>query len=149
MNNQTYYLEQKAKATAIATRLKRFSRLFIIAEIALFALIIGSLAIAFMTTWTLLGSILAVISFIAYVFTRSFDNKNTRNIKQTEQLIAVYTHELDAINGNYSAFDSGQDFIDYQHPFTYDLDVFGQNSLFARLNRTVTTGGRVQLSRNL
>lgn len=62
MNNQTYYLEQKAKATAIATRLKRFSRLFIIAEIALFALIIGSLAIAFMTTWTLLGSILAVIS---------------------------------------------------------------------------------------
>ena len=149
MNNQTYYLEQKAKATAIATRLKRFSRLFIIAEIALFALIIGALAIAFMTTWTLLGSILAVISFIAYVFTRSFDNKNTRNIKQTEQLIAVYTHELEAISGDYSAFDSGQDFIDYQHPFTYDLDVFGQNSLFARLNRTVTTGGRVQLSRNL
>lgn len=149
MNNQTYYLEQKAKATAIATRLKRFSRLFIIAEIALFALIIGSLAIAFMTTWTLLGSILAVISFIAYVFTRSFDNKNTRNIKQTEQLIAVYSHELEAISGDYSAFDSGQDFIDYQHPFTYDLDVFGQNSLFARLNRTVTTGGRVQLSRNL
>ena len=39
--------------------------------------------------------------------------------------------------------------MDYHHPFTFDLDVFGQNSLFARLNRTVTTGGKALLARNL
>ena len=135
--------------TAVISRLKRYNRYFIVGEIALFMLIVASVAVFAMTAWSKSGLLMAVVCLSAYLFTRFFDNKNASTIKQTEQLLAVYTHELEAIEGNYSAFDSGQDFIDYHHPFTFDLDVFGQNSLFARLNRTVTTGGKALLARNL
>ena len=136
MKNQRHYLEQQVKMTAAIGRLKRHNRYFIMGEIALFMLIIASIGVFAMTAWSKSGLLMAVVCLSAYLFTRFFDNKNASNIKQTEQLLAVYTHELEAIEGNYSAFDSGQEFVDYRHPFTFDLDIFGQNSLFARLNRT-------------
>ena len=40
-----------------------------------------------------------------------------------------------------SCFDAGEKYIDPRHPFTFDMDIFGAESLFNRINRTVTTGG--------
>ena len=45
MENQKHYLEQKAKMTAVISRLKRYNRYFIVGEIALFMLIVASVAI--------------------------------------------------------------------------------------------------------
>lgn len=53
----------------------------------------------------------------------------------------MYEKELSYLRGDYSCFGSGSRYIDSSHAFTYDMDVFGRDSLFNRINRTVTTGG--------
>ncbi|MDN3689588.1 MutS-related protein [Cyclobacterium jeungdonense] len=45
-----------------------------------------------------------------------------------------------------SGFDPGADFIDPNHPFSSDLDLFGEHSLFQLLNHTVSNGGRSKLA---
>lgn len=45
-----------------------------------------------------------------------------------------------------SGFEDGSQFVDEQHPFTGDLDVFGHASLYAHMNRTGTLLGAKELS---
>jgi DNA mismatch repair ATPase MutS len=53
-----------------------------------------------------------------------------------------FINEFEALNGNYTSYDSAPEMINKNHPFSNDLDVFGENSLFQRINRTVTIGGK-------
>lgn len=130
-------------------RLKRRNRVFILTEILFFCLFIGGLA-AYVGTplgWTAL--LLSGLSLACYVIARLLDGRNARRIAYSENLQHVYQHELEALQGDYSHFDDGRDFVDYHHPFTFDLDVFGPRSLYARMNRSVTSGGRRLLASHL
>lgn len=64
-------------------------------------------------------------------------------------LEAINRDELAALSRNYSAFNSGADFIDSHHDFSFDLDLYGEGSLFQFLNRTATENGRKKLSKVL
>lgn len=62
-----------------------------------------------------------------------------------ERIIKLCENELNALNYDFSAFDGGTDQVDAQHLFSLDLDLFGENSLFQSINRTVTQMGREEL----
>ena len=64
-----------------------------------------------------------------------------------EASIRHYRAELASLINDYSAFDGGKEWIDASHPFSLDLDVFGEHSLFQCLNRTCTPFGKETLSR--
>jgi DNA mismatch repair ATPase MutS len=51
--------------------------------------------------------------------------------------------------GNYTCFADGSEYIDPKHPFTFDMDIFGPQSLYQRINRTVTKGGADKLAEDL
>ncbi len=132
------------KATALASRiivLKGQGHLFMTGEIAFFLLAIGFVVLFTLmdgASWTLL---LAVLSMGAYIAIRHFDVRNSEKIESLERLRLVYDHELRGLQGDFSGFDKGDPYKDEHHPFSFDLDIFGQESLFHRINRTVTTGG--------
>lgn len=42
--------------------------------------------------------------------------------------------------------DKGEEFIDKRHPFSNDLDLFGEHSLFQLINHTVNGGGKKKLA---
>lgn len=132
------------KATAIASRitaLKGLSRLFVTGEIASFLMAIGFVVLYTLidgASWTL---VLAALSLGAYIVIRHFDVKNSNQIESLRRLKLVYDHELKGLQGDFSGFDEGDQYKDEHHPFSFDLDIFGKNSLFHRINRTVTTGG--------
>ncbi|WP_097027509.1 MutS family DNA mismatch repair protein [Clostridium peptidivorans] len=42
--------------------------------------------------------------------------------------------------------DKGEEFINTEHPYTYDLDIFGKSSLFQKINETNTFLGRKRLA---
>ena len=63
-----------------------------------------------------------------------------------ETSIRHFQAELASLNHDHSAFDSGKEYIDASHPFSLDLDVFGEHSLFQFLNRTCTPFGKETLS---
>ncbi|HFC01287.1 MAG TPA: hypothetical protein ENJ53_10825 [Phaeodactylibacter sp.] len=64
-------------------------------------------------------------------------------------LSKINLQELDTLNGNYSAFDSGDEFINPDHPYTVDLDIFGKHSFYQFSNRTSTAIGQIRLAEYL
>lgn len=54
---------------------------------------------------------------------------------------------LKRINGEWAQFsDIGEEFENQEHNYTYDLDIFGKNSLFQMINMTSTYSGRHKLA---
>ena len=62
-----------------------------------------------------------------------------------ESLIRLFESELKALDYDLSAFDGASEHIDARHAFSMDLDIFGDNSLFQLVNRTVTKMGKETL----
>lgn len=60
--------------------------------------------------------------------------------------ITINEQELRAIQYDFSDFDSGKEYIDPAHLYTFDLDVFGEHSLFQSINRTSTPVGKQHLA---
>ncbi|WP_066219302.1 MutS-related protein [Formosa haliotis] len=54
--------------------------------------------------------------------------------------------EILRLNNELEAFDSGEKFINPNHPYSSDLDIFGQHSIFQLVNRTTTESGEIRLS---
>lgn len=63
-----------------------------------------------------------------------------------QKLIEINENELAAIDYRTDCFDGGKDFQDPSHAYSYDLDLFGERSLFQYTNRTSTYFGRKRLA---
>ena len=61
----------------------------------------------------------------------------------------VTDNELQALQGNNSAFADGTTYTDVAHQYTYDLDIFGKGSVYQSVCRAVTVGGAVLLAGRL
>ncbi|MDR0713745.1 MAG: hypothetical protein LBF89_05750 [Bacteroidales bacterium] len=61
--------------------------------------------------------------------------------KEAERLKSVNRWELNSLNGDDSAFPSGERYMDAAHPYTSDLDIFGAHSVFRHVNRTTSPSG--------
>lgn len=58
----------------------------------------------------------------------------------------ISKNELRALGGDLSPFEDGSEWIDQEHDFSNDIDLFGGDSLFRFLNRTVTGYGKAILA---
>jgi len=84
--------------------------------------------------------IFSVIILFLYLLKKYTDH--TRKKEFYGNLAKINREEADALAGNYSHFEAGNDYINPSHDFSYDVDLFGKSSLFQYLNRTVTGYGR-------
>lgn len=82
----------------------------------------------------------ALLIFFLYLLKLYSDHSNRK--EYFANLSLINKREADALSGDYSQFDPGEVYIDNDHDFTRDVDIFGQDSLFQFLNRTVTGYGR-------
>lgn len=70
--------------------------------------------------------------------------------KQVNQaLFDINENEISYLESNKIPFENGQEFNDFHHPYAYDLDIFGEHSLFQNLNRTATFIGKKTLAHQL
>lgn len=60
--------------------------------------------------------------------------------------IEINNQEIRAIRYDFSDFDGGKEYMDSSHLYTFDLDVFGEHSLFQYINRSSTPIGKQQLA---
>ncbi len=137
----SFYHRRVAHYAALAERLRKRNKLFMLSSFLSFMLIpacIGFYASADKGQLWLMAGLLA---FLLYLAIRYLDNKNGKQIEHAENLLSVYEKEEAYQQNNFSRFGSGEQYIDPRHAFTYDLDIFGSGSLFQRMNRTITTGG--------
>lgn len=63
-----------------------------------------------------------------------------------KELIVINEKELKATQGDLNSFPTGLEYVETEHPYTHDLDIFGHHSLFQHVNRTCTAIGRNKLA---
>ena len=148
-NLNKLYKEQIAALAQSIGSLRAKSRVFVMAEVLSFAVSIGFVVLFTVlddASWTL-GVALCVL--FLYFYIRNLDTKNDRKIAEALALKLVYEKEVAYQTGDYTKFDAGERYLQPTHPFTFDLDVFGQGSLFQRINRTISSGGSDYLAESL
>lgn len=91
----------------------------------------------------LLASLLAFVALVR-THTRLFREKVIK-----ENLLKTNNAEIAAMKGDFSAQPFGTEFINTRHQYSYDLDVFGEGSLFQFINRASTFSGKQALANRL
>ena len=150
MNIKENYQQYVSRYASEVAALKRKNTGFITGELLAFGGILAFLICYFAldgdTQNYLMG---AVLCLIAYLGIRRIDDKNKEKIEHLSALLKVYQDEIKALEGDFSPFETGDSYQNPQHPYSFDLDVFGKSSLFNRICRTITSGGSEALARNL
>lgn len=109
---------------------------------------IAAIILAFYLLWqagiafVILAAVILLIVFARLVYA---DIRNHEKIHFTKTLIRLYQDEIAALKGAFP-FDDGKDFIQKEHLYTSDLDIFGERSLFQYLNRTSSDAGAENLA---
>ncbi|QEC51748.1 MutS-like protein [Anseongella ginsenosidimutans] len=65
------------------------------------------------------------------------------------RLKIINEKEAAALNGQRDVFPEGNAYANAAHPYTYDLDIFGKNSIFQLVNRTACLSGEALLAGTL
>ncbi len=84
------------------------------------------------------------VSVFLFLLKKSLKHSNLKKFYQS--LLDLNRGELKGLEGEYSAFEDGFEFSDHTHPFLYDLDIFGYESVFQSLNRSFTRNGKKVLA---
>lgn len=143
------YLDRTETLSRQLLQCKKRGRLLVVAQLVFFILALLSV-VAFTTLsgggWWLL---LTLLLLLLYGVARRMDVANSDKTEQVANLRQAYQHEVAYLQGDFSVFEDGSAYLDAHHPYSFDLDVFGPQSLFQRINRTITTGGSDWLARQL
>jgi hypothetical protein len=135
-------LEYQAALTEAEKELKNLSTLRLLAFLGSFALIIF-LANARLAplVWLLVPICMLGFGLLIRDYNKlSYQKTNITFLKEiNEQEVLRQQNKL-------SGFPSGQAFIDRNHPYAADLDMFGPHSLFQLINRATTESGQALLA---
>jgi hypothetical protein len=88
----------------------------------------------------------SVVAFACFLFAGWYDSYLKKEIKRLSHLITINEQEIKVIGGDWSGNDPGTGFINPDHPYSHDLDIFGIGSLFQYVNRSSTVFGRERLA---
>jgi hypothetical protein len=112
----------------------------------LIAALISWFAYSYLTNGSLVYLGVGVLSILLFIGLSVVDSRIVDRIEETEALILCNRIEIDYLNNDFTKLDNGDRYINPEHNYSFDLDIFGHNSLFQSINRTVTPGGSDMLS---
>ena len=137
-----------SKYTAKANLLTRQLRWFSFFRLLFFC---GFIYLGFKSIQTgdrilIIATIASLIIFLLFI--RVYD-KLQSSASFYKELAKLNSNEIDFLNGRPSVYPDGNEYTDPHHPYSYDLDLFGEGGLFAWLNRTNTAFGKEALAQSL
>jgi hypothetical protein len=114
------------------------------------ALVLSVIALIY-TVWSSTAATVAVLTsgIVLFLFLLKYHGKLYRQKHYAETKCRYLLNELKGIEYDFSAFDGAGDKEDAGHRFASDLDLFGENSFFQSINRTVTSFGTNTLADTL
>lgn len=86
------------------------------------------------------------IAIVCFSFVLKHHSKIAYLRKHTAILTRINESEIQRGKCKLEEFDTGEAFINLNHRYTGDLDIFGQHSIFQLVNRTTTESGKIRLS---
>lgn len=133
--------------------IEKYSKKSNLISMARFIVFIGIIAITYVMIKIDYKAIYAVIDFILTVIFIGliiYHNVIKDRLNFSQEIININNEYLDRINGNWIDFnDIGEEFINKEHKYSFDLDIVGKKSLFQFINIANTWNGRRKLAKTL
>ena len=134
---------------AIASSIKNHKRLGNAKLITLICLA-AVVALAIVNGFSLILSLAILMFFEIYLLLAVIHWKVEKLQKENIIKHKVYSDYIARMDGEWGNFtDKGEEYVDKNHNYSFDLDIFGENSLFQYLNTTKTYYGRKQFVKDL
>lgn len=144
---EQFYQENIDQKTSQIRERKKKGRIYVAAELTTFAIAIGFIVLYVSDIRESAYAVYtALVFFILYIVAMRLDTVNSKYIEKLEAWRDVYNKENKYLHGDFTLFDTGARYAKPDHPFAFDMDVFGRESLFNRISRTITTGGSNKLA---
>ncbi|MDP4222178.1 MAG: hypothetical protein Q8868_02600 [Bacteroidota bacterium] len=139
------YSERRERNKALVEQLKKQQLLLSLLRLALF--VGGVILSVIVFRYSVLAGVIEVLLITAaFIFLVLKFSDCSDRISFTQNLFTLNDNEINALDGDYSAFADGSEWADNRHDFSGDIDLFGEDSLFRYLNRTVTGPGKKLLA---
>lgn len=92
---------------------------------------------------------LSIFLFGAFIVLMRIHSKLLFKKQVNQALFNINEDEIAYLERKKIPFENGHEFNDFHHPYAYDLDIFGEHSLFQNLNRTATFIGKKILAEKM
>lgn len=134
-------LAYSIKNDTLNLKIKNYSRLRI------FWFLFGIAAIYVATSFSLVYvSIVGVLFLVVFIFIVIQHAKLISQQHEVNIALKLFKQELQALDEDYSAFYPANELIDNHHEFAFDLDLFGNSSVFQMINRAFSKAGIIFLA---
>lgn len=144
MNPENHYTERLSLTKGQLQQVKK--QIFRISMLRLSLFIAGVAGIYFFFSQTPLLIVCICLTFLPLFILVKIHNRFFIRKEWLETQAHIIQEELQALSGDYSSFEDGKEYVNPEHPYSFDLDIFGRRSLFQSINRTCTFFGKVRLA---
>ena len=126
---------------------KKYNRISLLRLMTLFLVLVTSYYYIQTQSWIYIVLILLLLTI--FIVLMRFHSKLVVKKEIKEALLAINKEEASYLEKSEMPFENGMEFNDVAHPYAYDLDFYGEHSLFQNLNRTNTYIGKKTLANQL
>lgn len=144
MNPENHYTERLSLTEGQLQQVKK--QIFRISMLRLALFIAGIAGLYFFYNQTTLLIVCICLTFLPLFILVKIHNRFFIRKEWLETQAHIIQEELQALSGDYSSFEDGKEYVNPEHPYSFDLDIFGRRSLFQSINRTCTFFGKVRLA---
>ncbi|OOM11907.1 MutS family DNA mismatch repair protein [Clostridium saccharobutylicum] len=140
------YEKRKMRYFQLLKRQQKYMTCINVSRFGIFLLEFIILIISYIKESYYLFYFLSIITVIFFIYLGIKYQKIENKKRYIHALYEINDKSIKRLNGDWKTFeDTGEDFIDKNHNYSYDLDVFGKHSLFQWINVSHTYVGREKL----
>lgn len=126
---------------------KRYNSISVLRLLSIFLCLF--LLFYYIKTNEILYAVFAFLSFVGFLFLMRVHSRLSFQKDLATAILKLNRNEITYLKREKIPFENGIEFNDFHHPYAYDLDIFGEHSLFQSINRTATFIGKKTLANQL
>ena len=139
-----FYKSEEKQLKNRLLKVKKNLKILSLLRLTVFILTVVSIYLLFENT--LISTLILIVGgssfyFLVVKYSNEKLEKNLLNCK-----IEINQTEIAVLNGDFSFLPKGNEYLDSDHHFSHDIDLFGENSFFQYLNRTASSDGSRKLA---
>lgn len=137
----------RQKITRFKAKLKKSKQQLFVSSMLRLAAFLGIVLSIYLFWGQVFAVVLSlVLGIVLFIFLVSRHTTLTIEKNRLTELLKINERELEVLQGNYHHLPSGKKYLDPQHEFSQDIDLFGKGSFFQYLNRTALPESEAQLA---
>jgi len=143
-NPKTTYTSHIEEFQLQLKKLKK--QLFASSMLRLVIFLLFAFLIYFYSSTTSLVLLFVFLGIASFLFLVSRHSDLQQEKEKLKQLIELNETEIRVLNRDFHHLPNGEEFVNPQHEFSQDIDLFGSRSFFQYLNRTALVSGKQKLA---